>query len=300
MRNNAPPATAMRVAHKLMPRKQRTSAGRLAMMVCCMNPQPLLYVLCGGLVGLLIGLTGVGGGSLMTPLLVLCFGQPPAVAVGTDLVFSATTKLAATASSGFSRRVDWRIVGRLALGSVPACAGVLAWLWLSHRTPLALDAVVSRCLSVILAVAAIALLLQPWLHRLGLSITAAWLDRTQRHKLSFTVAAGALLGAGVGLTSVGAGALGVVAILALYPLRLTPDRLVATDIAHALPMTAIAAAGHALLGHTDLRVLGCLLIGSIPGILLASRLTIRLPAAFTRTLIAFMLAVVSERLLFAA
>jgi uncharacterized membrane protein YfcA len=290
----------MRDAHKLMPRKQRTSTGRLAMMPCCMNPQPLLYVLCGGLVGLLIGLTGVGGGSLMTPLLVLCFGQPPAVAVGTDLVFSATTKLAATASSGFSGRVDWRIVGRLALGSVPACAGVVAWLWLSHRTPLALDAVVSRCLAVILAVAALALLLQPWLRRLGLSITAAWLDSTQRHKLSFTVAAGALLGAGVGLTSVGAGALGVVAILALYPLRLTPDRLVATDIAHALPMTAIAAGGHALLGHTDLRVLACLLVGSIPGILVASRLTIRLPAAFMRTLIALMLAVVSERLLFAA
>jgi uncharacterized protein len=296
----SPRVAAMRDAHKLMPRKQRTSGRRLAMMPCCMNPQPILYVLCGGSVGLLIGLTGVGGGSLMTPLLVLGFGQPPAVAVGTDLLFSATTKLAATVSSGFSRRVDWRIVGRLALGSVPACAAVLAWLWMSHRTPLALDEVVSRCLSVILAVAALALLLQPWLRRLGLSITAAWLDRTQRHKLSFTVAAGALLGAGVGLTSVGAGALGVVAILALYPLRLTPERLVATDIAHALPMTAIAAAGHALLGHTDLRVLACLLVGSIPGILLASRLTIRLPAAFTRTLIALMLAVVSERLLFAA
>jgi uncharacterized membrane protein YfcA len=281
-----------------MPRKQRTSTGRLAIMARCMNTQPLLYVLCGGSVGVLIGLTGVGGGSLMTPLLVLCFGQPPAVAVGTDLVFSATTKLAATASSGFSRRVDWRIVGRLALGSVPACAGVVGWLWLSHHTPVALDAVVSRCLSVILAIAALALLLQPWLRRLGLSITAAWLDQTQRHKLSFTVAAGALLGAGVGLTSVGAGALGIVALLALYPLRLTSERLVATDIAHALPMTAIAAAGHAMLGHTDLRVLACLLIGSIPGILLATRLTIRLPDAFTRTLIALMLAVVSERLLF--
>jgi uncharacterized membrane protein YfcA len=181
---------------------------------------------------------------------------------------------------------------------VPACAGVVGWLWLSHHTPVALDAVVSRCLSVILAIAALALLLQPWLRRLGLSITAAWLDQTQRHKLSFTVAAGALLGAGVGLTSVGAGALGIVALLALYPLRLTSERLVATDIAHALPMTAIAAAGHAMLGHTDLRVLACLLIGSIPGILLATRLTIRLPDAFTRTLIALMLAVVSERLLF--
>jgi uncharacterized protein len=290
----------MRAAHKLMPRRQRTSAGHLGMMPCCMIPEPLLYVLCGGTVGLLIGLTGVGGGSLMTPLLVLGFGQPPAVAVGTDLVFSATTKLAATAASGFSRRVDWRIVGRLALGSVPACATVVGWLWLTRRTPDMLDAVVSRCLAIILAVAALALLLQPWLRRLGLSITAAWFDRTQRHKLTFTAIAGALLGAGVGLTSVGAGALGVVALLALYPLRLTPARLVATDIAHALPMTAIAAGGHAVLGHTDLRALACLLVGSIPGILLASRLTIRLPVAFMRTLIALMLAVVSERLLFAA
>jgi uncharacterized membrane protein YfcA len=263
-----------------------------------MIPQPLLYVLCGAFVGMLIGLTGVGGGSLMTPLLVLGFGQPPAVAVGTDLVFSATTKLAATAAAGFSRRVDWRIVGRLALGSVPACAAVLAWLWMAHRTPVVLDAVVSRCLAIILAIAACALLLQPWLRRVGLSLTAAWLDSAQRHKLTFTVAAGALLGAGVGLTSVGAGALGVVALLALYPLRLTPDRLVATDIAHALPITALAGAGHALLGHTDLRVLACLLVGSIPGILLASRLTIRLPAAFVRTLIAIMLGVVAERLLF--
>jgi len=288
----------MRHPHKLMPRRQRTTARRVGMMTCCMIPQPLLYVLCGGSVGLLIGLTGVGGGSLMTPLLVLGFGQPPAVAVGTDLVFSATTKLAATAASGFSRRVDWRIVGRLALGSVPACAAVLAWLWMAHRTPVLLDAVVSRCLAVILAIAALALLVQPWLRRIGLSLTAAWFDSAQRHKVTFTVAAGALLGAGVGLTSVGAGALGVVALLALYPLRLTADRLVATDIAHALPITALAGAGHALLGHTDLRVLACLLVGSIPGILLASRLTIRLPATFIRTLIAIMLGVVAERLLF--
>jgi uncharacterized membrane protein YfcA len=288
----------MRQVQKLMPRRQGTTARSLAMMACCMIPQPLLYVFCGAFVGLLIGLTGVGGGSLMTPLLVLGFGQPPAVAVGTDLVFSATTKLAATAASGFSRRVDWRIVGRLALGSVPACAAVLAWLWMAHRTPVVLDAVVSRCLAVILAIAALALLLQPWLRRIGLSLTAAWLDNAQRHKVAFTVAAGTLLGAGVALTSVGAGALGIVALLALYPLRLTADRLVATDIAHALPITALAGAGHALLGHTDLRILACLLVGSIPGILLASRLTIRLPAAFTRTLIALMLAVVAERLLF--
>src|ERR1700690_1988483 len=96
---------------------------------------PILYALCGVIVGALVGLTGVGGGSLMTPLLVLVFGQPPAVAVGTDLLFSASTNLVATASFGFSRKVDWRIVGRLALGSVPAAAAVFLWLWFDHRAP---------------------------------------------------------------------------------------------------------------------------------------------------------------------
>jgi uncharacterized protein len=264
-----------------------------------MISHPLLYVVSGASIGFLIGLTGVGGGSLMTPLLVLGFGQPPAVAVGTDLMFAATTKLAATASFGFSRRVDFRIVARLALGSLPGCAAVMTWFWWTRRTPDAVDEVITRCLALILAVAALALLLQPLLRRLGLSITAAWLDGAQRHKLALTVLAGLILGAGVALTSVGAGALGVVALLALYPLRLTADRLVATDIAHALPITVLAAAAHAALGHTDFGVLACLLIGSIPGVLLASRLTIRLPARAVRTLIAVMLAMVSGRMLLA-
>jgi uncharacterized protein len=257
---------------------------------------PFLYAICGLIVGALVGLTGVGGGSLMTPILVLIFGQSPAVAVGTDLMFSACTKLVATASFGFSRRVDWRIVGRLVIGSVPAAAAVIVWFWLNGRPPGVVDQLVSRCLAVILALAAVALLMQDPLRRLGLKFTATWLDGTERHRLALTVAAGALLGFGVTLTSVGAGALGVAVLVALYPLRLTSDRLVATDIAHALPITAIAAAGHAVLGHVDLRVLACLLLGSIPGVIFATRATIRLPPRLTRTLIAIMLAFVSERL----
>ena len=255
-------------------------------------------MLCGLVVGGLVGLTGVGGGSLMTPILVLMFGQPPAVAVGTDLMFSATTKLAATASFGFSRRVDWRIVGRLAVGSIPAACAVMLWFWWTRQEARAADALVSHCLAVILAVTSIALLLQDALRILSLELTSKWLARIERHKMSLTVVAGVLLGAGVTLTSVGAGALGAVALLALYPLRLPPDRLVATDIAHALPITIIGAAGHAVLGHLDLPVLACLLVGSIPGVLLASRVAIRLPPRLTRTLIALMLAVVSERMLF--
>jgi uncharacterized membrane protein YfcA len=259
---------------------------------------PFLYSIAGLFVGAVVGLTGVGGGSLMTPVLVLLFGQSPAVAVGTDLVFSATTKLAATASFGYSRRIDWRIVGRLALGSIPGAAAVILWFWLTRRTPGVIEHGIARALAVILAVAAAALLLQHPLRRLGLRLTSVWLERAERYTLTLTVATGVLLGVGVTLTSVGAGALGVVALLALYPLRLTGDRLVATDIAHALPVTAIAGATHALLGHVDPHVLGFLLAGSIPGVLIASRATVRLPAPLTNTLVAIMLAVVSERMLF--
>lgn len=257
---------------------------------------PLLYALCGLIVGALVGLTGVGGGSLMTPILVLGFGQPPAVAVGTDLLFSASTKLVATASFGFSRRVDWRIVARLALGSVPAASAVILWLWLDHRSPGVVDQLISQCLAVILALAAVALLLHDSLRRWGLKFTAAWFIGTEHHKVLLTMVAGSLLGIGVTMTSVGAGALGVAALVALYPLRLPSDRLVATDIAHALPITAIAAAGHAVLGHVDLRALACLLVGSIPGVLISTRATIRLPPQLTRTFIAIMLGLVSARL----
>ncbi len=135
------------------------------------------------------------------------------------------------------------------------------------------------------------------LEAIGPQIGPTWLNGAERHKVAFTVIAGSLLGFAVTMTSVGAGALGVVVLVALYPLRLTSDRLVATDIAHALPITAIAAAGHAALGHVDLRVLACLLLGSIPGVVLATRATIRLPPQLSRTLIAIMLAFVSERLL---
>jgi uncharacterized protein len=261
-------------------------------------PDPLLYVAAGLFVGALIGLTGVGGGSLMTPILVLLFGQSPVVAVGTDLMFSATTKLAATASFGYSRRVDWRIVGRLALGSIPGAGGIIFWLWLMRAAPNLENRVIPDCLAVMLGLTAIGLMLQTLLQRLGAKVTIAWLERADRYKLPLTVATGLLLGVGVTLTSVGAGALGAVALLYLYPLRLTTDRLVATDIAHALPVTFIAAAGHATLGHVNLPVLACLLLGSVPGVLIASRTVVRIPPMVTRVLIAIMLAVVSQRMLF--
>jgi hypothetical protein len=257
-----------------------------------------LYALVGLLVGTLVGLTGVGGGSMMTPILMLLFGQSPAVAVGTDLLFAATTKLVATASFGFSRRVDWPVVGRLLLGSVPGSAAVVFGLWLARRAPTAADAITSHALAIILALAAVGLLFQTPLQRLGLKLTARAFVHVERYKVLLTALAGLVLGVAVTLTSVGAGALGVVMLLALYPLRLTSDRLVATDIAHALPITLIAGLGHAFLGHVNFNVLAALLLGSIPGVLISSRITLRLPARMTRTLIALMLGTVSERMLF--
>lgn len=260
---------------------------------------PLLYVAAGVLVGIMIGLTGVGGGSLMTPVLVLLFGQSATVAVGTDLVFAATTKVFATASFGYSRRVDWRIVGRLALGSLPGAAAVILWFWLTHEAPAGVDHFILHTLAIMLVLTAFGLLLQTLLQRLGLRSTAASLERSERWKPGLTVATGLVLGVAVTLTSVGAGALGVVALLYLYPLRLSGDRLVATDIAHALPLTIIGGMGHAALGHVDWRLLGFLLVGSIPAVLVASRIAIRLPPEFTRVLIAIMLAIVGGRMLLA-
>jgi uncharacterized protein len=258
----------------------------------------LLYVAAGLLVGVNVGLTGVGGGSLMTPILVLLFGQSAVVAVGTDLVFAATTKLAATLSFGYSRRVDWRIVGRLALGSVPGAGAAILWFWFTRRAPAAVDHVIVRCLAAMLVMTGGGLLLQGALQRSRIRARLASFALVQAWKPVITVAIGLLLGVAVTLTSVGAGALGTVALLYLYPIRLTTDRLIATDIAHALPITIIAGIGHASLGHVNFPVLGYLLLGSIPGVLIASRTTIHLPQAITRRLLALMLLVVGGRLLF--
>jgi len=259
---------------------------------------PFIYVAAGLLVGAMVGLTGVGGGSVMTPLLILLFGQSPATAVGTDLAFAAITKVAATASFGYSRRVDWRIVGRLALGSIPGAAAALAWFWLTP-SPLVVDHLVLRALGAMLVITAVGLLLQHPLRRLGIKLAAS-LAGAARHQRVLTVLVGLLLGVAVTLTSVGSGALGTVALVWLYPVRLPGDRLVATDVAHALPITLIAGLGHAALGHLNLQVLAYLLIGSIPGVLLASRMVIRLPQAVTRALVAVMLVVAASRVFLTA
>lgn len=264
-----------------------------------MIPEPVLYVSAGLLVGVMVGFTGVGGGSLMTPILVLGFGQPASIAVGTDLVFAAFTKLTATLSYGYTKRVDWHVVGRLAIGSLPGATAVILWLWTTHRAQPIVDRLVLHWLAVMLFTTAVGLLLQDRLQQLSTRIAESTLARLDRHKRALTIILGVVLGVAVTLTSVGAGAMGVVALLYLYPVRLTADRLVATDIAHALPVTIIGGLGHAALGHVDAAILGYLLLGSIPGVFIASRTNIRLPQALTRVLIALMLMIVGGRMLLA-
>lgn len=257
----------------------------------------LLYVLSGFLVGGMVGLTGVGGGSLMTPLLILLFGQTPGVAVGTDLLFAAATKVVATGAFQAGRRVEWGIVARMLCGSVPATAGVSVWLWRARRAGIDLGSDITHILAVVLLLTAITLLLPfPQVIR-DSALAERWCDAVERHETFWSVLLGAFLGAIITLTSIGAGAFGIFALSILYPRRLTADRLVATDIAHALPVALLAGLSHVLLGEVDFSTLKWLLLGSIPGVYLASRATMRLPPRIVRGIVGILLGVVSGRLL---
>ncbi|HTH59909.1 MAG TPA: sulfite exporter TauE/SafE family protein [Paraburkholderia sp.] len=255
----------------------------------------LLYSLSGLFVGFLVGLTGVGGGSLMTPILVLLFNVHPATAVGTDLLYAAATKSAGTLVHGLKGSVDWRVTLRLAAGSVPAATVTLILL---HRygmdTPRA-SHLIQAVLGAALLITALALVFRPQL--------AAFAARHRRAPGEFstlwlTIATGAVLGALVSLTSVGAGAIGVTVLLLLYP-ALPTARIVGSDVAHAVPLTLLAGAGHWLLGSIDWWMLASLLCGSLPGIALGSMLSSRAPDKLLRHLLAATLTLVGVRLVMA-
>jgi uncharacterized protein len=231
--------------------------------------------------GLLVGLTGVGGGSVMTPLLLLVFGIAPVSAIGTDLWFAAITKIAATRVHHGNGLIDWQVVRRLWLGSLPASALTLAWMAMAP-----IDASTADFLKMMIAgaviVTSLAMVFQNQLHDVGRKLRLESAGSFKSLQAPFTVAAGALLGLLVTLTSIGAGALGVVFLAYLYPLRLTPSRLIATDIVHAIPLAIFAGTGHLLMGNVDFSLLGNLLAGSIPGVLVGAMLSTRLPQAFLR------------------
>ncbi|HUB94988.1 MAG TPA: sulfite exporter TauE/SafE family protein [Stellaceae bacterium] len=258
-----------------------------------MNIDPL-YVVSGFVVGALVGMTGVGGGSLMTPLLILLFGVHPATAVGTDLLYAAATKTGGSLIHGFKRTIDWRMVSLLASGSVPM---TIVTLLVLSRLPLDNEAVrtaITTALGVALFLTAIALFFR------GRIVTFAepFMARiNERQRDALTVLTGAILGVLVSLSSVGAGAIGVTALIILHP-KMSSARIVGSDIAHAVPLTLAAGIGHWFLGSINWPLLGALLMGSLPGILFGSVAATRMPDAVLRPILATTLLVVGGRLLF--
>lgn len=254
------------------------------------------YTLSGFLVGFIVGVTGVGGGSLMTPLLVLVFGVAPATAVGTDLMYAALTKMGGSLVHGRRGTVEWRVVMLLATGSLPAALASMALLHYLALDEKHLKALITSVLSVALVLTALALLLKPYLQKLGRREDGVVYELHAHHINGATILTGAVLGVLVTISSVGAGALGVVVLLFLYP-RLPMVKIVGTDIAHAVPLTLVAGLGHAALGTVNYSLLGNLLLGSLPGIYLGSHLGVKIPDRVLRPILATMLIVIGGKLM---
>jgi uncharacterized protein len=255
---------------------------------------PLLYTISGFAVGLLVGMTGVGGGSLMTPLLILLFGINPATAVGTDLLHAATTKTAGSIVHGFNRTIDWRVVRRLAAGSVPVTVITIALMSVLDINSSAGRDLISGVLTLALVATAIVLVFRG-------RIVTRYADRLAmmrpRQVAALTVTVGAVLGAMVSISSVGAGAIGVTCLLLLYP-RLPTTTIVGSDIAHAVPLTLVAGIGHWFLGSVDFQIYLFLILGSVPGILLGSYAAVHIPERALRLVLAATLIAVATKLSF--
>jgi len=253
------------------------------------------YSAAGALTGFVVGMTGVGGGALMTPLLLLVFGVAPVTAIATDLWFATITKLVGAWFHQKAGQVDWQVVRRLWLGSLPMAFGVVLWVaftpgvekldWLNGAIGLAI------------LVTAIGLLFSAPLQRLARSKRLGAPLEFKHLQPLLTVAGGALLGLVVALTSVGAGALGAVMLLYIYPLRMTPHKLVGTDLVHAIPLAAVAGIGYLFAGLVDFQMLLRLLTGSIPGVLIGTYVGQRMDPKWLKLVLGCVLVLISLKLL---
>src|SRR3954447_19225548 len=251
-----------------------------------------LYVTSGFAVGLLVGMTGVGGGSLMTPLLILLFGIHPSTAVGTDLLYAAGTKAGGSVVHSWARSVHWPAVIRLASGSIPASMLTLVVLLQLDLNSAAARSLINVVLSFALVLTAASLIFR----KTVVKSLGARIERLDARSIArATVLVGVLLGVLVSISSVGAGAVGVTALLLLYP-KLPMVRIVGSDIAHAVPLTLVAGMGHWATGAIDWRLLGVLLIGSLPGIVLGSYCANRVPETALRLVLATTLLLVAGNL----
>ncbi|WP_419536267.1 sulfite exporter TauE/SafE family protein [Endozoicomonas sp.] len=244
----------------------------------------LTYIATGAGVGFAVGLTGIGGGSLMTPLL-LMFGFPAHIAIGTDLMYAAITKSTGVIVHHRQRSIDWTLVKTLCAGSLPATALTIVLLKVFFDRSADYSPILTLCLGIMLTLTALSLFMSPFLKKRQLSGVSMI---PQEYQTPLTFIAGIFLGVLVTLSSVGAGALGTAAIVLLYPL-LKPIKVVGSDLAHAVPLTLLAGFGHIWLGNVDFVLLGSLLIGSIPAIYVGTRVGMKLPDTFMRIILAIIL-----------
>lgn len=253
------------------------------------------FTLAGALTGFVVGMTGVGGGALMTPILLLLFGVAPITAVATDLWFAAITKIVGAGVHHRSGNVDWQVARRLWLGSLPvaltivvivACGVKLARMnWLAHA------------IGVVVLISAIGMLAAPKIAAFSRRKTSTQTEQAGTLQAALTTLSGGIMGVCVALTSVGAGALGSVLLLYLYPVRMQPHQLVATDLVHAIPLAIIVGLGYLFAGMVDGTMLLSLLLGSIPAVLLGSRLSVRMKGGWVRTALALVLLVSGLKIL---
>lgn len=249
----------------------------------------VLYITAGLVVGFAVGLTGVGGGSLMTPLLLL-FGYPAPVAIGTDLLYAAATKSGGIYFHQRKGNIRWRIVLLLAAGSIPVSLFLNLFVMdAEFRANDSYEALLTTVLGIMLVVTALVVAFQGRIQRRlaengsspGPDLPAPVLTFSQHHTISLTVLMGVVLGFCVTLSSVGAGALCAAVLFIIYP-RLEATGIVGTDIAHAVPLTLVAGLGYLYYGQVDFMLLLALLIGSMPGIYLGTHMGSLLPEKLLR------------------
>ena len=256
------------------------------------------FTIIGFAVGFIVGMTGVGGGSLMTPILVLGFHIQPAVAVGTDLLYAAITKSGGVFIHQKHGNIQWKILKLLFIGSIPASLCSILIIKQLDSAGINYDDLIMTTLSIALILTGVFLLGRNQLNKLSKDENSAYIKALHRKfRKPITIFAGVLIGVLVTITSVGAGVIGAAFLFFLYP-KYKAIKIVATDIAHAVPITAIAGIGHAHIGTVDYILLGNLIIGSLPGIYLGSKFGTFLPDKVMRPILACMLLAIGIRLAF--
>lgn len=257
-----------------------------------------LFTAAGFVVGFIVGMTGVGGGSLMTPILVLGFNISPTIAVGTDLLYAAITKSSGIIFHNKQQNIDWEVVKYLCIGSIPASLLSIYILKNMYLSGINYDHIITSSLSVALILTSLVLIFRKSIQTFASRDSFSWI-RDLHHKLQkpVTIACGVLIGSLVTLSSVGAGAFGAAVLLFLYP-KLKTIQIIGTDLAHAVPITLLAGLGHMHIGTVDFTLLLGLILGSLPGIFLGSRVASLLPDKIIRPILATMLFLIGVKMAF--